>query len=70
MPELLIQALQNRWLTEKEVAELTGFAIQTLRNDRHRCKGLPYSKKGRSVRYRLGDIAEFMESNKVIPDNR
>lgn len=59
----------ERWITEKEVAELTGFAVQTLRNDRCRCKGLPYSKKGRSVRYKATDVQEFMERNKVIPSN-
>lgn len=60
----------DRWITEKEVAEITGFAVQTLRNDRHRCKGMPYSKKGRSVRYKASDVQEFMERHKVIPGSR
>jgi len=60
----------ERWITEKEVAELTGFAVQTLRNDRCRCKGLPYYKKNRSVRYLLSDIRTFMEQRKVVPFNQ
>jgi predicted DNA-binding transcriptional regulator AlpA len=56
---------QHRYLTEQEVAALTGRAIQTLRNDRHRGRGFPYCKIGRSVRYSLSEIITTMESRRI-----
>jgi hypothetical protein len=50
---------------EREVAKITGLAVQTLRNYRFQRKGFPYSKVGGSVRYRLDDILGFMESHKI-----
>ena len=58
-----MQTLQ--WLTEKEVSKITGRAEQTLRNDRFNRRGIPYSKIGRSVRYKATDVFEFMESRKI-----
>jgi excisionase family DNA binding protein len=54
------------WLTEKEVASRTSLSLSKLRQDRHKCRGIPYSKVGRSVRYSLADVEAFMESNKVV----
>lgn len=54
-----------RWVDEAETAEITGRAIQSLRNDRFKGRGIPYSKVGRSVRYSLKDICKFMESKRV-----
>ena len=56
-----------RYLTEKEVSRITGLALSTLRNTRFQCRGLPYVKIGRSVRYNLKDVIGYMESRKVIP---
>ncbi|SDP76011.1 helix-turn-helix domain-containing protein [Desulforhopalus singaporensis] len=53
------------WLSEKEVAHMTGRAEQTLRNDRCNRRGIPYCKIGRSVRYRLEDVVYFMEASKI-----
>lgn len=55
----------QQWLTEKMVSEITGRAPQTLRNDRVKRQGIPYSKIGRSVRYKMEDIVNYMESRKV-----
>ena len=57
-----------RYVDEKEVSRITGFALPTLRNDRHRGKGIPYVKRGRSVRYRLDEVIEYMESHKIQTD--
>lgn len=57
--------METRYLNEKEVSRITGFAIQTLRNDRYRGKGIPYIKRGHSVRYLTNDIFEYMEKHKV-----
>jgi len=54
-----------KYLNEKQVAEMTGFALQTLRNDRFLGRRLPYIKTGRSVRYSLEDVVQFMESHKI-----
>ncbi len=56
---------QNEYLTEKQVAELTGRAVQTLRNDRFMGKGFPYVKMGRSVRYSLDEIHDYMKSRTI-----
>lgn len=54
-----------RYVNEKKVAEITGFSLQTLRNDRHTGKGIPYTKRGRSVRYRLDEVLGYMEDGKI-----
>lgn len=55
------------YLTERQVFEMTGIPVSTLQNHRHYCKGLPYIKFGKSVRYDLKDIISYMESRKVQP---
>jgi hypothetical protein len=59
---------QHRYLTEKEVAAITGRAVQTLRNDRHKGQGFAYIKFGRSIRYRLSDILAAMECHRIEPE--
>jgi hypothetical protein len=55
------------WITEQEASKITGDAVQTLRNDRHLCKGIPYYKKGRSVRYKESEVRNYMEQFRVVP---
>jgi hypothetical protein len=67
-PTDLHSELQSkRYLTEHEVAALTGRAVQTLRNDRHRRRGFPYRKFNKSVRYFLPEIIAIMESHRIDP---
>ena len=61
---------RERYLTEKETAQLTGIALSTLRNHRHLGRGFPYSKLGRSVRYSFTDIVSYFERHKVNPIER
>ncbi len=56
---------ENRYATEKEVSEMTRIALSTLRNHRHLCKGIPYIKIGRSVRYRINDVRAYMDSHMI-----
>ena len=60
---------QNRevdeYIDEREVKRIAKRALPTLRNDRFNKRGIPYVKLGRSVRYRLADVLEFMESRKI-----
>jgi hypothetical protein len=60
---------RDRYVNEKRVAEFTGIGVQTLRNDRHLRRGLPYIKKGRTVRYSIADVINFMEQHKITPEN-
>ncbi len=60
MEKTLIQ-----YLTEKEVSEITRRALSTLRNERFLGKGIPYSKIGRSVGYRMDKVIEFMEAGRI-----
>lgn len=57
-----------QYLTEKEVAELTGFSLQTLRNWRHVSRGPSYLKVSRSIRYRMEDVTAYMERNLIDPE--
>ena len=54
-----------KYLTEKEVTEMTRIGLQTLRNQRFRGVGIPYSKIGRSVRYSLSDVITYMEKQRI-----
>jgi predicted DNA-binding transcriptional regulator AlpA len=59
-------AMEPKWLNEREVSKLTGIAVQTLRNWRSRRTGPKYSIAGaRMVRYLLSDLIDFMEQRKV-----
>lgn len=53
------------YLTEKEVSEITGRALSSLRNDRYLRRGFSYVKFGKSVRYNKTDVLIEMESRKI-----
>ena len=55
-----------KYFNEVQVAGFTGRALSTLRNERARNEGIPYIKVGRSVRYDLQDVIEFMDSHRVM----
>jgi len=61
------QILEKPYLNEKEVAAITGRAVQTLRNDRFNRRGIPYYKigAGRSIRYKMEDVIAFMERRRI-----
>ncbi|MCU0614015.1 MAG: helix-turn-helix domain-containing protein [Desulfobacterales bacterium] len=54
-----------KYIDEQEVAQITGRALSTLRNERFNQRGIPYYKVGRSVRYSLQEVIEFMEAPRV-----
>jgi len=54
-----------KYINENQVSEITGRALSTLRNERSKGFGIPYIKLGRSVRYDLQDVIEFMEAHKI-----
>ena len=63
--ELTEEAIKALYLKEKEVSKITRRGLQTLRNDRHHGKGIPYIKNGRSILYRLDDILNYLNSRRI-----
>ena len=55
----------TRALTEREVGELLGLSVATLRAWRHRGKGPRFLRLGRSVRYLPSDLADFVRASAV-----
>ena len=55
----------TRALTEREVADMLGLSVATLRAWRHRGKGPRYLRLGRSVRYLPSDVADFVRASAV-----
>jgi hypothetical protein len=60
----------GRYIDEQEVARITGRALSTLRNERFQRRGIQYYKIGRSVRYRLADVIEFMEKHRIETESQ
>lgn len=53
------------WITEKQVALMIGMSLSTLQQNRHKRRGIKYTKIGRSVRYALSDVIEYMNCHKI-----
>ena len=61
--------MSDRTVRETEAAEIVGAAVQTMRNNRHLGKGPPYLKLGKSVRYRVSDLIEYLEKHRIDPES-
>ena len=57
--------MEKKYVGEQTVSQITGWSVQTLRNHRHLSKGIPYLKCGRSVRYDLSDVHNYMQSKRI-----
>jgi hypothetical protein len=55
-------------VNEHEAAKFLKKSVQTLRNDRCSRKGPAYLKLGRSVRYRVSDLLDYIERNRIDPE--
>ena len=55
----------TRALTEREVADMLGLSVATLRAWRHKGKGPRFLRLGRSVRYLPSDVADFVRASAV-----
>lgn len=64
----MFQDLNVKAVKETEAAEFLDRAVQTLRNDRHLRKGPPYIKMGRSVRYLIGDLLDYVKAHRIDPE--
>ena len=58
----------KKYLRESEVAQMTGFALSTLRNHRFQGRGIPHLKISRSIRYDYEEVVRFMEAHTVRTD--
>jgi len=58
----------NNYINEKEVAKMTGLAVQTLRNMRHERRGFPYIKISRAIRYDPRDVEEYIQKRRIDPE--
>jgi len=52
-------------LTEVELSKLMRVSLSKIRSDRFKKLGIPVTYYGRSVRYCLADIREYIEKNKM-----
>ncbi|HOM03543.1 MAG TPA: helix-turn-helix domain-containing protein [Acetivibrio sp.] len=57
--------MEKQYLTENEVSKIIGMSVFTLRNYRSLRKGINYYKIGKSVRYLLEDVNNFMSLHKI-----
>jgi len=65
-----IQINQTRWLTEKQVAALTGISCSLLQKQRFNGTGFPYAKVGaRLVRYSEAEVAKYMQDHQIRTDS-
>ncbi len=57
-------------IDEKNLSKILGKSLQTLRNDRFLKKGVPYFKIGRSVRYSIDDVENYIEKSRIDFEKR
>lgn len=55
----------KQYLNEKQVTEITGIALSTLRNHRFQRKGIPYSRYGRKIIYKQEDVIAYLDGHKI-----
>ncbi len=58
-----MNSFEDRYLTTRHVAEMTGFSVRALEARRHRGLRPAFIRLGRTVRYRLSDVVAWMESS-------
>ena len=54
-------------LTEAQMAQIMGRSLSSLRKDRCYGRGVPFYKLGGMVRYRVGDLLEYIDQHRVVP---
>lgn len=59
---------QNKILDEKAAALFVGLAVKTLQARRAAHMPPAYVKIGRSVRYRVADLAAFLSDHRIDPE--
>jgi len=57
-------------INEHEAASILCKSVQPLRNERYLRKGCPWVKMGRSVRYLVSDIENYLSQNRIDPQDQ
>lgn len=60
----------KKYLSENEVATLTGIGPRTLQGWRLQRRILPFAKVGRVVRYPAAEVAKYLTKNTVAVDSK
>lgn len=55
----------RRFIDEKELSIITGFALPTIRKWRHERRGPKYSKIFRMIRYDYNEVMKFMDDHRI-----
>lgn len=55
------------FVTDSEISKIFGISLSKLRNDRHDCRGLPYHKWGRMIRYHLPEVKKIFSECRIDP---
>jgi predicted DNA-binding transcriptional regulator AlpA len=61
------EVMEKQIVNERQAAQYLGLSVKTLQAWRWRGTGPRYVKMNKAVRYRLGDLDAFTESNVVDP---
>jgi predicted DNA-binding transcriptional regulator AlpA len=56
---------QTKAVTEREVADMLGLSVATLRAWRHRGQGPRFLRLGRAVRYLPADLEDFVRASAI-----
>lgn len=63
LSKMLFDKYNALFLTPEQTSEAIGRAVITLSKDRLDGKGIPYIKNGRSIRYSVTKIAEYLNKH-------
>lgn len=55
----------KEYISERELHEIIGVSLSTLRQNRHMRVGFPYYKIGKSVKYKMSEVLEYIDERKV-----
>jgi len=56
-------------VNEHKASRMLSKSVQSLRNERFLKKGCPYVKLGRSVRYLVSDLINYLDQNRIDPES-
>lgn len=59
------ESVEQQWVPEREAHRITTISLAKLRKDRAQGRGIPYVKVGKSVRYSISDIYDYMNSRRI-----
>ena len=56
---------EEKLIDDKELSQLIGISVDSIRNSRREGKGIKHFKIGTAIRYRLKDVKKFLQSCEV-----